>query len=118
MISRSRHDSVGGGVVAEFFSNLQELTRFSGGGVVAESFRDLQEPTWISGGGSSRIFPSSPVAKSHFYPTLSDIRDFAFHVAIKFHQFREFPLQFRETWRSRPVSGDSRKFRETWQVCV
>ena len=38
--------------------------------------------------------------------------------AIKFPQFREFSLQFRETWRSRPISGDSRKFRETWQVCV
>ena len=34
MISRSRRDSVGGG-----------------GGVVAEFFRDLQEPTWFSGGG-------------------------------------------------------------------
>ena len=34
--------------------------------------------------------------------------------AIKFPQFREFSLQFRETWRSRPISGDSRKFRETW----
>ena len=31
--------------------------------------------------------------------------------------FREFSLQFRETWRSRPISGDSRKFRDTWQVC-
>ena len=37
--------------------------------------------------------------------------------AIKFPQFREFSLQFRETWRSRPISGHSRKFRETWQVC-
>ena len=52
MISGSRHDSVGGGVVAEIFSDLQEPTRFSGGrGVVAEFFRDLQEPTWFSGGG-------------------------------------------------------------------
>ena len=38
MISRSRRDSVGG-VVAEFFRDLQEPTRFSGGG------------------GSGRIFP-------------------------------------------------------------
>ena len=59
MISRSRRDSVGGGVVAEFFRDLQEpTTRFSGGGV----------------GASGRIFPSSPVAKSNFYPTLTDIR--------------------------------------------
>ena len=43
MISRSRRDSVGGGgVVAEFFRDLQEPTRFSGGGVVAGFFRDLQ----------------------------------------------------------------------------
>ena len=47
--------------------------------------------------------------KSHF------LRKFFF--SIKFPQFREFSLQFRETWRSRPISGDSRKFRETWQVC-
>ena len=56
------------------FRDLQKPTRFSGGGVVAEFFRDLQEPTWFSGGGSSRIFPLSPVAKSNFYPPLSDIR--------------------------------------------
>ena len=42
MISRSRRDSVGGGVVAGFFRDLQEPTRFSGGGVVAGFFRDLQ----------------------------------------------------------------------------
>ena len=35
MISKSRRDSAGGGVVAELF------------------FRDLQEPTWFSGGGGS-----------------------------------------------------------------
>ena len=40
MISNSRRDSVGGGVVAEFFRGLQEPTRFS-----------------VGGGGSSRIFP-------------------------------------------------------------
>ena len=115
MISKSRRDSTGGGVVAEFS-------------------RDLQEPTWFSGGGggSSRIFPGSPVAKSKFYPTLSDIRWLETHILlkydqnshflrknsvhVKFPQFRHFSLQFRETWRSRPISGDSRKFRETWQV--
>ena len=53
--SRSRRDSVGG-VVAGFFRDLQEPPRFSGGG------------------GSSRIFQLSPVAKSNFYPPLSDIR--------------------------------------------
>ena len=46
MISGSRRDSVGGGVVAGFFRDLQEPTRFSGGG-----FRYLQEPTRFSGGG-------------------------------------------------------------------
>ena len=32
MISRSRRDSVGGGVVAEFFRGLPEPSWFSGGG--------------------------------------------------------------------------------------
>ena len=42
MISRSRRDSVGGGVVAEFVRDPQEPTRFSvGGGVAAGFFRDL-----------------------------------------------------------------------------
>ena len=43
MITKSRRDSVGG-VVAEFFRDLHEPTRFSGGGgggVVAGFFRDL-----------------------------------------------------------------------------
>ena len=48
-------DSVGGGVVAEFFRALQKPTRFSGRGVVAEFFRHLK------------------FAKSIFYPTLTDI---------------------------------------------
>ena len=46
MISKSRRDSVGGGVVA-----------------VAECFRGLRKPTRFSGGGGSRvlrIFPFSP----------------------------------------------------------
>ena len=38
--------------------------------------------------------------------------------SIKFPQFREIFLHFRETWRSPAISGDSRKFRETWQVCL
>ena len=43
MISKSRRDSAGGGVVAEFFGDLQEPTSFSGrGGIVARFFRDLQ----------------------------------------------------------------------------
>ena len=41
----------GGGVVAEFFRDLQKPMRFSGGGVVAEIFRDLKEPMRFSGGG-------------------------------------------------------------------
>ena len=40
MISKSRRDSVGGEVVANIFSDLQEPTRFSGGGgVVAGVFQ-------------------------------------------------------------------------------
>ena len=38
VVSRSRRDSVGRGVVAELFRVLHEPTRFSGGGVVAEFF--------------------------------------------------------------------------------
>ena len=54
----------GGGVVAEFFRDLQKPMRFSGG-VVAESFRHLLKPMRFSGaggGGSSRNFPCSPQA--------------------------------------------------------
>ena len=60
MISGNRRDSVGGGVVPEFF-------------------RDLQQPTWFSGGGggSDRIFPffrDLQLRNQFVYPTLSDIR--------------------------------------------
>ena len=42
----------GGGVVAEFFRDLQRPMRFSGGGgVLAENFRDLKKPMRFSGGG-------------------------------------------------------------------
>ena len=63
VVSKTRRDSVGGGVVAhffrrlrggvvtKFFSRLQNPTRFSGGGVVAEFFRRLQKPTRDSVGG-------------------------------------------------------------------
>ena len=55
----SRRDSVGGGVVTEFFCALRKPSRFSGGGgVVAEFFPGLQKPTRFSGGGgSTRNFP-------------------------------------------------------------
>ena len=46
-----RRDSVGGGVVAEIFRDLQKPMRFSGGGVVADIFRDLENPMRFSGGG-------------------------------------------------------------------
>ena len=69
MISRSRRDSVGGGVVAEFVRDLQEPTRFSGGGgVVAEFFSYLQEPTW--GGGGSRIFSVISGCEIKFLPNI------------------------------------------------
>ena len=98
MVSRSRRDSVGGGgVVAEFFRDLHEPTRFSGGG------------------GSTRIFVGRDThillrynKNSHFLRRN--------YLPFKLPQFREISLQFRETWRSRAISGDSRKFRETWQV--
>ena len=52
MISRSRRDSVGGGVVAEF-SGVPESRRGSvgWGGGVADFFRDPQKPTRFGGGG-------------------------------------------------------------------
>ena len=53
MISRSRRDSVGGG------------------GVVPEFFRDLQEPTSFSGGGGSgRIFSMISSCKIKVLPII------------------------------------------------
>ena len=46
--------------------------------------------------------------KSHFLRTNN--------LPIEFPKFREFLSHFRETWRSCSIYGDSRKFRETWQV--
>ena len=37
--------------------------------------------------------------------------------SLKLPEFREFFSHFPETWRSRLISGDSRKFSETWQLC-
>ena len=69
-----RRDPVGGGgVVAEFFRDLQKPMRFSaGGGVVAEIFRDLEKPIKPTrfggggGGGSSAEFFFSVTSKRHF----------------------------------------------------
>ena len=60
-----RRDSVGGGgVVAEFFRDLQNPMRFGGGGgVVAEFFRDLQNPMRFSGGGGGGV-----VAQNFSFP--------------------------------------------------
>ena len=79
----------------------------------------------VGGGGSSRIFPWSPQMFTPYSWVQAHIllkyyqNSHFFHenyLAFKFPQFREVSLQFRETWRSRAISGDSRKFRETWQV--
>ena len=40
------------------------------------------------------------------------------NISLKLPEFREFFSHFRETWRSGLISGDSRKFRETWQVWI
>ena len=56
MISKSGRDSVGGG----------GSTRIFPGSPKADTIQ------W--GGGSNRNVPLSSVAKSHFYPTSSDIR--------------------------------------------
>ena len=76
MISKSRRDSVGGGVVASFFRVLQKPTRQWMGGSSRSFFRVLRDQTTFGGGGggSNRNFPLSSVAKSHFYPSSSDIR--------------------------------------------
>ena len=85
------------------------------------------------GGGGSSNFPWSPLPRSQLLPHIRWYSWVETHISdkygksqdllrknnlsLKFPQFREFSLQFRETWRSRAISGDSRKFRETWQVC-
>ena len=110
--------------------------------VISRSWRDS-----VGGTSSSRIFPGSPKAdairaifrdlhlrevnslphiqwyswvETHISDEYDKSRDLLRknHLSLKFPQFREFSLQFRETWRSRAISGDSRKFRETWQVCT
>ena len=101
-----------------------------------ESFPWSPEADAIRWGGVvAAIFPWSPLARSQFFTPHSVIvvnrdthsgqirhksQDFLRKnkLALKFPQFREFSLQFRETWRSRAISGDSRKFRETWQVWI
>ena len=53
----SRRDSVGGGVVAEFFRGLRKPSRFSGGGGSSSIFSWSPKAVAIQwGGGSSRIF--------------------------------------------------------------
>ena len=69
----------GGGVVAEFFRDLLEptRTRFSGGGGSSRIFSGTSKSLRGSvggGGGVAGFFSLSPVAKSNFYPKLSDIR--------------------------------------------
>ena len=65
MISKSLCDSVGGGVVADIFRDLQKPMRFSGGGeVVAEIFpQSLRD--WVGGGNSAEFF-FSVTSKRHF----------------------------------------------------
>ena len=55
VISRSRRDSVGGGVVAGFVRDLQKPTRFGGGGGF---IRDLQSQKPTRFGRDSRISPT------------------------------------------------------------
>ena len=105
-----------------FFRDLQKPTRFSRGGGSSRMF---------SVGGSSTVFPYLQLRnqmftphsvifvgrETHFLKYDTNLHFFRKNnLAIKFPQFREISLTFRETWRSRAISGDSRKFRETWQV--
>ena len=107
-------------------------------------FRDLQKPTRFGGGGgSNRIFPWSPKAgifrylqfsckisflphihwyssvETHIFFTYAKNKDFLLKNkrSLKLPKFRDIWSHFRETWRSGVISGNSRTFRETWQVC-
>ena len=106
-------------------------------------FRDLQisrsrrdwspNPSRKSlGGGSGRVFPEHkpnilfrarkiprhstprPTFRMMLPKKSSFLRKI--NISLKLPEFSEFFSHFRETWRSRLISGDSRKFRETWQV--
>ena len=123
MISKSRLYSVGGGVVAQFFRDLQKPTRFSGGGVVADFFPCSPGPDHIplSSVARNHIFTPHRVIfvgrDKHFWLDTPEIRISCWKKkSLKLPKFREILGHFRETWRSGVISGDSRKFRETWQV--
>ena len=130
MISRSRRDSVGGGSSRIFpaipradaiqwgggssriFPATPRADAIQWGGVVAEFFRDLRlrnqmftPYSWVQAHILLRYDQNSHFFRENYF-------------TFKFPQFRELSLQFRDTWRSRAFSGDSRKFRETWQVWV
>ena len=84
-----------------------------GGGVVARFIRDLQlrnqmfTPHSVISVGRDTHFPLEYDKNSHFLRKNN--------LPMKFPRFREIFYHFRETWRSCSISGDSRKFRETWQ---
>ena len=58
MISRTRPDSVGGGVVAEIFRGLRKSSRFSGGGGLYHKFSLISRsrPDSVGGGVVAHIF--------------------------------------------------------------
>ena len=86
------------------------------------------------GGGSGRAFPGQKPSirfrarkiprectpRPTFRKMLPKKNSFwrKINISLRLPEFREFFSHFRETWRSGLVSGDSRKFRETWQVCL
>ena len=116
MISGSRRDSVGGGVVAEIFRGLQ--TRRKSLGVVGSgTVFPGQRPSIRF---RARKIPRECTPRPTFRKILPKKSSFwrKIHISLKLPEFREFFSHFRETWRSGLISGDSRKFRETWQVCT
>ena len=72
MISRSRRDSVGGGVVAEFVRGPESRRDSVGGGVVAEFFRHPQRRDSVGGGVVAAIFRDLHLREVNSYPTFTD----------------------------------------------
>ena len=117
--------------LVEFLESPTRSRPHSVGGVVAEIFRDLQKRGRVVAGFffvncrnipqiryRARKIPREYTPRQRF-SRIRQKKDFLRKnkTSIKFPQFREIFVHFRETWRSPTISGDSRKFRETWQVC-
>ena len=114
-----------------------DAIQWGGGGGSSRNFSWSPNPSQISGGGGSgrqsfsrtetinyfraaRKIPRECTPRPTFRKMLPKKNSFwrKINISLKLPEFREFSSHFRETWRSGLISGDSRKFRETWQVCT